>query len=151
MKYRLLILLVLWTQLYHGQGSPRKAAKHIADKIITSLKTSDTSAFRSLFVKFDYSCNCYRRNDSLFRSQLFVDFKKHLDSIFKANLPIESISVTKDSDYLKDKINQTAYNVVLLYRLDNKRKRGLDFYIFKVKDTWVLSDEWCAQLDQNGP
>lgn len=135
-----IILLLVSTHFLYGQKPSKKIVRNHVEKLILSLKNSDTTLFKSLIVKINMNCN-NENLDWFILDPLYDECKEFLDTIIKNNIDIDKIKFEKEKwqlEYENDKKSKTIYLVSVEFKVDEKRKKGIQFYFFKDKGIWLM-------------
>ena len=86
--------------------------------------------------------NCNNENlDWFILDPLYDECKEFLDTIIKNNIDIDKIKFEKEKwqlEYENDKKSKTIYLVSVEFKVDEKRKKGIQFYFFKDKGIWLM-------------
>ena len=137
--FTIITLLILSITLY-GQRPSKKIVRNQVEKLIQSLKNSDTTLFKSLIVKIDTTCN-NENLDFFILDPLFEECKIFLDTIIRKDIAIDNIKIKKEKwqlEYENDKKSNIVYLVSVEFKNDGKIKKGIQFYFFKDKGMWVM-------------
>jgi len=121
-----------------GQKVTKKQVRQILETAITSLQTSDSTTFVSLW-HFDGESAPYHNNSFTEKTarSYFHHLREFLDTALTRNLKIEDIEIEK-VDAEQHVMHFGKYNIKAWFKYSDKYYKGFGFFLDYINDKWVV-------------
>ncbi|MES2680130.1 MAG: hypothetical protein V4635_09610 [Bacteroidota bacterium] len=132
-----IICLCISTALY-GQKLTKKQARQILGKAISSLQSSDSTTFVSLW---HFSGTPPACDNHPFTEKTAITYyhylREFLDTALTHNLKIDNIDIEK-TDAEQQALNFGKYNIKAWFKYADKYYKGFGFYMDFIEGKWVV-------------